>query len=391
MKHKMTHIDNTKFLCPIITIVLIIGIALSVVSCSNNSASNSCDFNEKPLVVKYAQGFTLSQGEGYRRIDIINPWDTTRLLQTYLLVNHHDTLPAALPKGSIIRTPLCKTIVFSSVHGSLLRELNALDAIAGICDSEYFYIEELQERISAGTLVDAGSSLTPDLEQIIDLSPDAILLSPFENNTNERLSLSGIPIIECADYMETSPLGRAEWIRVFGWLYGCEVCADSLFGSVEQAYLSTKQKITQATIEKPEVITERRTGAMWYVPGGKSYMAKLLNDAGASYPWSDNNNTGSIALSFEHVFEQAQDADYWLIKYHAEKNLTYNDLLQEFAPYGRFKSFKENKIYGCNTHYLRYYEETPFHPERLLQDLSAIFHPTLFENYKPYYFHPIQQ
>ncbi len=355
-------------------------------ACYNNSHISHAD--EQPIDVKYAQGFALSQGNGYRRIDIINPWDTTRMLSTYLLIDHHDTIPRTLPKGKIIRTPLRKSVVFSSVHCSLLNELHTLDAIAGICDSEYIYVEELQKRLTQGTLVDAGSSVTPDIEHIIELTPDAILLSPFENTQNDRLVHTGIPIIECADYMETSPLGRAEWVRVFGWLYGCETSADSLFHHVEESYLSTCSLISHTTTH-PKVITERRTGAMWYIPGGNSYMATLLSDAGAAYPWSDNPNTGSIPLSFENVFEHGQDADYWLIKYHAPVDLTYSDLLEEYTPYSKFKAFEQQQIYGCNTQRLRYYEETPFHPERLLQDLGAIFHPTLFEGYTPYYFHPM--
>lgn len=357
-------------------------------SCSHNNSSTSAQLQEKEITVKYAQGFRLSEGDGYRRIDIVNPWDTTRFLHTYLLIDRNDTLPSELPNGCIIRTPLRNTLIFSSVHCSLLNELNLLHAVGGICDSQYIYVEELQERLAAGTLVDAGSSITPDIERVIDMSPDAILLSPFENNNNDRLTHTGIPIIECADYMETSPLGRAEWVKIFGWLYHCETSADSLFNSVEEAYNSICCMINETT-ERPKVITERRSGAMWYVPGGNSYMATLLRDAGASYPWSDNPNTGSIPLSFENVLEQGQDADFWLIKYHADKDVTYNDLIEEYAPYKRFKAFEQRKILGCNTQRLRYYEETPFHPERLLQDLAATFHPTLFDNYTPYYFHPL--
>lgn len=386
MKHIDLHTITRPILYVIHTSILLCLTLLLPTAC--NSKSNTSHCNEQSITVKYAKGFTLSQGNGYRRIDIIDPWDTTQLLSTYLLIDRNDTTPSGLPKGEIIRTPLSKSVIFSSVHCSLLNELNALDAIAGICDSEYNYVEALQKRLTEGTLTDAGSSVTPDIERIIELSPDAILLSPFENTQNDRLIHTGIPIIECADYMETSPLGRAEWVRVFGWLYGCETSADSLFSHVEQSYLSTCDLISHTTT-RPKVITERRTGAVWYIPGGNSYMATLLRDAGASYPWNDNQNTGSIPLSFENVFERGQDADYWLIKYHAPADITYSDLQQEYTPYSSFKAFQQQQIYGCNTQRLRYYEETPFHPERLLQDLGAIFHPTLFENYIPYYFHPM--
>lgn len=360
------------------------------IGCSNKPSSHNNTFVEEPIAVEYAQGFRMAQGNGYSRIDIVNPWDTTALLRTYLLVDANTELPEHLPQGAVIRTPLRNSLVFSSVHSSLLAELQCLDAIGGICDSEYNYIEELQARMQAGTLIDAGNSTSPDIEQIIELNPDAILISPFENIRHERIEKTGIPIIECADYMENNPLGRAEWIRIFGMLYGCQEQADSLFNSVKDSYLSTAQKVANVD-NRPLVITERRIGQVWYVPGGKSYIAQLLSDAGAEYPWSDNNNTGSLALSFENVLERGQEADFWLIKYHATQNLTYNDLKQEYTPNSRFKAFEQHHIYGCNTQYLRYYEETPFHPERLLQDLGAIFHPTLFEGHKPYYYTPIDE
>lgn len=361
------------------------------VGCSNKaSQQGSKTSDEEPVAIEYAQGFRMAQGNGYYRIDIVNPWDTTALLHTYLLVDAQSQLPTHLPNGTLIRTPLRNSLVFSSVHSSLLAELQCLDAIGGICDSEYNYIEELQARILAGTLADAGNSTAPDIEQIIELNPDAILLSPFENVRHDRLEKTGIPIIECADYMENTPLGRAEWMRLIGRLYGCEELADSLFMSIKESYLSTKQKVDSAK-HKPLVITERRIGQVWYIPGGKSYMAQLLNDAGAQYPWSDNNNTGSLALSFENVLERGQEADFWLIKYHAPQNFTYNNLKQEYTPNSRFKAFNQKQIYGCNTHYMRYYEETPFHPERLLKDLGAIFHPTLFEGYTPYYYTPFDE
>ena len=361
------------------------------VGCSNKaSQQGSKTSDEEPVAIEYAQGFRMAQGNGYYRIDIVNPWDTTALLHTYLLVDAQSQLPTHLPDGTLIRTPLRNSLVFSSVHCSLLAELQCLDAIGGICDSEYNYIEELRARILAGTLADAGNSTAPDIEQIIELNPDAILLSPFENVRHDRLEKTGIPIIECADYMENTPLGRAEWMRLIGRLYGCEELADSLFMSIKESYLSTKQKVDSAK-HKPLVITERRIGQVWYIPGGKSYMAQLLNDAGAQYPWSDNNNTRSLALSFENVLERGQEADFWLIKYHAPQNFTYNNLKQEYTPNSRFKAFNQKQIYGCNTHYMRYYEETPFHPERLLKDLGAIFHPTLFEGYTPYYYTPFDE
>lgn len=374
-----------------ISIILLLITLTYLPSCSTKSQSHhQSNHTESVIPVHYAQGFRLWQGDGYKRIDIVNPWDTTQLLRSYIVVQQSDSLPQPMPQGQLIRVPLSQSVVFSSVHCSLLHELDCLSAIAGICDSEFIYIDTLLQRLNDGTLIDAGNSTAPDIERIIALSPDAILLSPYENNSYERLEKTQIPIIECADYMENSPLGRAEWMRMIGILYGCEKEADSLFSSVIETYTSVCKRIA-ASDYRPKVISERRTGSVWYVPGGESYMATMFADAGAIYPWHDNKSSGSIALSFENVFDSAQDADVWLIKYNNKAYMTYSSLQQEYAPYSRFEAFKRKRIFGCNTHYYRYYEETPFHPDRLLQDLGAIFHPDLFPQYKPYYYHPLDQ
>lgn len=375
MRNFVTYIFACLLLCPLL------------VGCGGGANG---PFDEEPVVVEYAQGFKLSQGEGYRRIDIVNPWKEGKILNTYILVDKSASLPERLPQGTLLRTPLAGTVVSSSVHCELLDELGCIDAIGGVCDSRYIYNEELRRRIQQGRVADAGNSTMPNVERIVDLDPDAVLLSSFENNSNERIDKMGIPIIECCDYMETTPLGRVEWVRVFGWLYGCETVADSLFDAVCDEYTQVCA-LVDSTSHRPMVITERRTGSVWYMPGGNSYMAALLDDAGAYYPWQDDTQSGSIPLSFESVFDKGADAEFWLIKYNNPLGLTYRDIEKEHSLNKQFKPFINRKIYGCNTHDIRYYEETPFHPEKLLIDLVAIFHPEIFPHYAPRYFSPLAQ
>ena len=232
--------------------------------------------------------------------------------------------------------------------------------------------------------------MSPDIERVMSLNPDAILLSPFENAGYGRIGKMGIPIIECADYLETSPLGRAEWIKFFGLLYGKEVEADSIFTEVEKNYTELRDKIGVLS-SAPVVISELKSGSAWYMPGGKSYMARFFKDAGAAYPWSDNTETGSIPPSFETVFNRAGEADIWLIKSFHVSELSYRTLQKEYAPYARFKAFREKKIYGCDSSRCNYYEETPFRPDLLLQELAALFHPGLFPDYRFRYYQPLSE
>ena len=158
---------------------------------------------------------------------------------------------------------------------------------------------------------------------IIDLHPDAILLSPFENSGGYgRIEKLNIPIIECADYMETSALGRAEWMRFYGLLFGAAPQADSLFAEVDSCYQRLKMR-AQLSSTSFSVVSELKSGSAWYVPGGRSTIGRLFQDACGRYAFADDTHSGSVPLAFETVFDKAGDADVWLVKYNRDRDMSY--------------------------------------------------------------------
>lgn len=368
---------------------LFIHLMLSVLlfsSCGGRSKTASVIEAEKAIPLRYAENLNLSATEDYTIARLRNPWDTTRILHTYVLVDKEKSLPADLPEGTLVRTPLSKAVVYSSVHCGLLNQIGALKSIGGVCDLKYIKLQEVQDGCRTGSIADVGNGMNPDIEKIIDLHPDAIMLSPFENSGGYgRVEKLNIPIIECADYMETSALGRAEWMRFYGLLFGEAQKADSLFAEVEKNYNELKALVAPLSYA-PSVISELKNGSAWYVPGGKSTSARIYADAGANYVFADDEHSGSVPLTFETVFDKGQNADFWLIKYNQAIDKTYKELEQDYAPYTGFRAFKERNIYGCNTGKVDFYEDSPFHPDRLLKDLIKIFHPTLLEGYELKYF-----
>jgi len=368
---------------------LFIHLMLSVLlfsSCGGKSKTASVIEAEKAIPLRYAENLSLSATEDYTIARLRNPWDTTRILHTYVLVDKEKSLPADLPEGTLVRTPLSKAVVYSSVHCGLLNQIGALKSIGGVCDLKYIKLQEVQDGCRTGSIADVGNGMNPDIEKIIDLHPDAIMLSPFENSGGYgRVEKLNIPIIECADYMETSALGRAEWMRFYGLLFGEAQKADSLFAEVEKNYNELKALVAPLSYA-PSVISELKNGSAWYVPGGKSTSARIYADAGANYVFADDEHSGSVPLTFETVFDKGQNADFWLIKYNQAIDKTYKELEQDYAPYTGFRAFKERNIYGCNTGKVDFYEDSPFHPDRLLKDLIKIFHPTLLEGYELKYF-----
>ena len=366
-------------------------LVLLLTACGGGNKTMHADFAGDTIVFRHAENLTMVRYDGYTVATLRNPWDTLRNLHTYVMIPQGEPLPKHLPTGTIVRTPLTKVLAYSSVHCSLLQQLGVIDAVAGVCDVRYIQLEELLKRCRSGKVWDCGSALNPNIERVVELNPEAVLLSPFENSGGYgRIEKVGVELIECADYMETSALGRAEWMRFYGALFGVEACADSLFNIVEHNYLQQKQRAASAQ-SRLSALTDLKTGGTWYVPGGKSTVGGLLKDACVNYAWMADNRSGSLPLSFEAVYEKSADADVWFIRYNRERDLTYADLASDFVGYTAFKAFKQRKVYGCNTSHVPFYEETPFRPDYLLADFVQIFHPELEDMDGLRYFCPLEE
>lgn len=347
-----------------------------LVSCKGGNALVSSDEGDT-LHMEYAANITMVKYDDFVKATVKNPWDTTAVLHTYLLVPDSIDLPATLPEGTVVRTPMESALIYSSVHNSLVSELGAIDAISGVCDAKYIHQKELADRIANGRVVDCGIGTSPNIEKIISLNPDGIMLSPFENSGSYgKVGQLGIPIIECADYMETSPLGRAEWMKFYGMLFGKEEEANKMFESTKREYNQLKA-LVQDTGNKPKVLIDRLYGQSWHVPASHSTMGIFIKDAGGTNPFESYDGSGSVGLAGEQVLFKAHDADFWLIRYSQNSDKTLRELASDNAIYPQFKAFKDKKVYGCNTSKVFFYEEVPFHPQWLLEDIISIIHPEL--------------
>lgn len=336
--------------------------------------------------VCYATGFSVVHAKEYTRVDVRDPWDTTRLLQRYLLVDRNlKKVPEEMPQGTVVRIPIDKIIVYASVHVSIIEQLGETGRITGVCEPRYIDSEFIKQKVAEGSVADIGESTAPNIEKIIDIGAEVIITSPFKDTGYGPAEKLGIPIIEGADYMEQHPLGRAEWLRFYGMLLGKERLADSIFNVTCKEYNQLKE-LAASVKERPGVFSEKRYGGQWFVPAGESYMATFYKDAGADYIFRDIPGSGSVPLAFETVLDKAIHADVWLIKYFSDEVLTYRYLKAEYVPYTNFDAFKNGGIYGCNSAKVRYYDEVPMNPHWLLKDYVWIFHPELLPDYTPRYF-----
>ena len=345
---------------------------------SLSSCGNRTGFSQEggdTLHLKYSSLLSVIQHEGYTEVDIRNPWKEGMLLHTYILVPRQSELPQDLPHGTIIRTPVERAAVFTTVHCSLLNTLGHGENIVGVADLKYIKIPFIHEQVRKGKVADCGNGLSPVVEKIMDIKPDIIMLSPFENSGGYgKLEEIGIPLVECAEYMENTPLARAEWMKFYGMLFGEEQKTDSLFDVVEKNYLSLKEEARKMG-QGRSVLVDKIVGSVWYVPGGKSTIGQMILDAGGRYAWQDDTHGGSLSLPFETVLERAGDAEVWIYRYSSDHQQTYHELLSEYRGYQQLQAFADRNVYGCNVELSLFYEESPFRPDWLLSDFIQILHP----------------
>lgn len=347
-------------------------------------------------IVKHGDGEEASDAaEGidyqYAEAIIANPWKAGTMLHRYILIpkgEEGDKTVAMLARRhstgarcttDTVRTPVESNLVFTAPHCQLLTELGCQNAITGVCDKDYINIPDIKSRAQADAkvahpIMDCGSSMQPDIERIIALHPEALLISPFENSGGYgKLDKLRIPVIETADYMETSPLGRAEWIKLYGLLLGSSK-ADYLFSAIEKEYLQLKAEAAKLPLGL-SILTERKTGNVWYVPGGKSTMGILLRDAHARYIFADDTHSGSLSMSPEQIIAKGNQVDVWAFKYFGGNALTKQDLLAEYQGYQALKAFQTGTVYETDTSCEPYFELTSFHPEILLREFIVLSHP----------------
>lgn len=355
-------------------------IYICLLSACKGGQDRSVDDNNKAVELRYSELLDIRRGDEYTTVTVRNPWDSTAILHRYVLIANGKEVPKDISANDIIKIPLKNTAVYTSILCSLMDEIGAMEAIKGVCDVEYIYMDKVRKGVARGSIIDFGSSMTPNIEKLMDMHPDAMFISPFENSGSYgKLGKLQIPIIECADYMETTPLGRAEWMRFYGMLFGKEQEADSIFAAVERNYNAMKA-IADKQPERPTVVTEMKTGSTWYVAGGKSTVNILITDAGGEYIFNDIESGGAVPYSPEQVFAKAQGADYWLIKYNKATDLTLNELAEAWATNKHMAAYVNKNVYGCNLSKKRFFEETPFHPDILLRDYINILHPGVLED-----------
>lgn len=339
---------------------------------------------------KYARHFSLKRYSDHTVLALKGKRNSQDTTVVFVLYKNRKPQLQFRQETYNLQVPCQRMVVLSSIYASMFADLDSAKGIVAIDNMDYVCHPLIRKKFDNAELAEVGKGPEPDLEKLIGLHPDLVLMFGMGNPDSERkpaLRESGIAQALVVDHLEGSALARAEWIKFFAAFAGKDAEADSIFAQVEKSYLQLKDSLSGVP-SKPLVLTELQYGETWYVPGGKSFMAGLIEDAGARHPWSEDGNSGSLPLSFEQVYRKANQADVWINLSMATRA---SDLLQQDKRYAAFKAFKTGKLYNNNKRvnekgYSEYWESAMYHPERLLRDLANIFHnPSLQEKDLYYY------
>lgn len=350
----------------------------------------------EPVVrpLDYAKNFTLSEYPGYKVLTVRNAYRKAKREFRYALVPRGEALPADLPKdATLIRTPVQRVVLMETVYVGYLEALGHLDTICGVATADYVSHPLVVDRLRSGVIRRVQSGQKLNIERLLLLQPDLILTTSIGEgqDVSPQLQRSGLPVVLTADYMEQHPLARAEWLKFLAAFFECEARGRGTFDTIKKDYEALLSK-TKDVGRRPDVFSGAPYSGVWHVPGGRSYIAQVIHDAGGHYLWDDDQSQGGIPLDTERVFLKAAGADVWL---HPS---FYRSLPQLFGADPRFAKFhaaQDGHVYN-NTRQVgnnggnNIWERGIVRPDEVLADLIQIFHPELLPEHELIYYEKLQ-
>jgi iron complex transport system substrate-binding protein len=375
-------------------LTLLIGSLLFLGGCASRTSTEAVSDSGDPFT-RYATGFRVEEKGDFRIVKVINPWQQSRdVIFTYLLAHDKETIPDTLSNIPFIKTPVKRVIALSTTHVAMIDQLGRAASIVGVSGGGYIYNPSISERISSGAIVDVGYGQGLDYEAIVRLDPDVIFLYGVEGNVVtilEKLKDLGIPAVFCGEYLESHPLGKAEWIRYFSLFYENEKESARFFNRVDSAYNALAAMASQAR-PRPRVLTGLPWKDTWFMAGGKSFAARLIEDAGGDYLWSGNSSSQAVPLDLESVYLKAVNADIWV---NPGAAASMSDILLLDERFSDLPVVQEGRVYNNNARISQgggndYWESGTVRPDLVLGDLIKVFHPGLLSEHQFVYYRKLK-
>lgn len=355
------------------------------IACTHGNSHLAKEQPVDSLLLSHAEGFSIRYFRNYKEVVVFNPFSHNAVYQRYYLVRDTDvSVPA---DGLKIKIPVRSLAATSVTHFEFLNLLHVIDAVTGVCSSKIIYSPQINERLNKGLIADLGDAFNINLEKTVQLHPDLVMVSGYNQNDPfaQRLLQAGIFPVYNNEWMEKSLLGRAEWIKFVAVFFDKEKIADSLYLEIEKEYQNTANRVKGIKF-RPQIMSGSNFRGTWYMPGGRNFMAQLFSDAGGNYFYANDTTVGSLPLSFEKVLKNFSESEVWLNCNYA----SLSELLQADPRHALFRPVKLQQVYNFNKRMLPsgandFWESAVAHPDLLLKDVIFILHPELLPGYEPFY------
>ena len=376
--------------------IFCISLLLIIFSCQTNnkeiSETKKTSIKDSEHKINYAQGFTIKQFKGYKLLTIKNAWSGNKNSFKYVLYNGEK--PKGLKDAIFIKTPIKSIACMSLTHVAFIEKLSKENSIIALSGCNYVSSDKIINRISEGLIKEIGNGQNINYELLVEEDPNLVMgfgIDASSNNRINKMTSLGIDVVLNAEYMETHPLGKAEWIKFIAAFYELDEEAVLIFNEIEDEYLKLLA-LTQKVKDKPTVFTGMPWSGSWYVPGEKSFQVQLFKDAGALYLWMDNDEKASLIKSKEIIIDEAYDADFWL---NQNSYTTTSSIVGFDQKFKGFKSVKDNQLYNNDKRLNSssgndYWESGVVNPQVVLKDLIKIFHPELLKEHQFYYYRKLE-
>ncbi|MDP3944357.1 MAG: ABC transporter substrate-binding protein [Lutibacter sp.] len=350
-------------------------------SCKNDQKNmESAEEINTKSTIKYAKGFDIQHFKNYTKLSIKAPYQNSTEVFEFILTRNKSN-----SELNTIQIPINSIVVTSTTHIPMLELLQVENKLVGFPNTDYVSSPKTRNLIANGFVKELGHEESINTELLLDLKPDLVV--GFSLNSNNKMfsviEKLGIPVLLNGDWLEETPLGRAEWIKFFGVLFDKEKMADSIFNDLEKNYLEAATIASKAS-ENPTVISGGLFKDVWNLPAGDSFEATFLKDANTNYLWKDSKGKGSLSLNIENVFEKGKDADLWISPSYYK---TFEQLNNANVIYSKFVAFQSNNIFTYVNKQgekggILYFELAPARPDLVLKDLIKIAHPNLLKDYE---------
>jgi iron complex transport system substrate-binding protein len=374
-------------------VLLLVFLSILLVSCTGKTTKNTDDPKtaERPII-SYAKRLIIEKMDGYSQVSVLNPWQGARnIAQKIYLIPEGGIIPSFIDTSDVILVPVKKIVCMSTTHLSMISALDEERSVVGFSGTRFIYAIDLIRNVDKGDIREIGYDDNLNKEMILKLDPDLVMVYGIGSESAgyiAKLKEMGVKVVYNADYLETDPLGKAEWIKFMGALYSREAMADSIFGIIENEYNKLKSFISANITGRPSVMLGLPFKDTWYISPGNSYISTLIADAGGEYLWQNTESSVSMPTGLENVFLKALAADYWL---NAGSANSLEEIVSIDKRLARLLSFKSGNVFNNNKRTNAgggndYWERGCLNPQIILKDIASILHPGLFPSAELYYY-----